>query len=92
MQRIINKYNNNGTINTKNLINIKHLNSEKKKNLENNLCNIGSCGLYIVHRAFKTGMKSQGLKIDQVFKSVFGIYLSPARQYIFGKLMKLINP
>ena len=45
------------------------------------ICNIGSCGLRIVHGALKTGMKSQDRKIDQVFRSMLGLlHRSPARQ------------
>ena len=45
------------------------------------ICNIGSCDLHIVHGAFKTGMKLQGWRIDQVFRSMFGLlYKSPARR------------
>ena len=44
------------------------------------ICNIDSCGLHIVYGAFKTGMKLQGWKIDQLFRSMFGLlYKSPVR-------------
>ena len=51
------------------------------KGCSSHICNIGSCCLHIVHRAFKTGLKLQGWKIDQVSRSMFGLlYKSPARR------------
>ena len=54
---------------------------QSSKGCSSHIRNIGSYGLHIVHGAFKTGMKSQGWKINQVFRSMFGLlHKSPARR------------
>ena len=63
---------------------LKLLIEERKQKGLNTLLNLGSCGLHVVHGAFKTGMKSQDWKMEQVFRSMSGLfYKSPARRDIY---------
>ena len=45
------------------------------------LLDVGSCGLHVVHGAFRTGMKQTGWGIDQVLKSLHSLFHdAPARR------------
>ena len=45
------------------------------------LINIGSCGLHVVHGAFKTGFQSVGWDLNKVFKAMWKFFHdSPARR------------
>lgn len=45
------------------------------------LINIGTCGLHIVHGAFRKGFDSNGWKLDQLLKSLYYLFNeSPARR------------
>ena len=49
------------------------------------LLEIGSCGLHVIHGAFKTGMESQDCwQLKNVFKAMYNLFHdSPARRQIF---------
>lgn len=49
------------------------------------LLEIGSCGLHVIHGAFKTGMESQAdWKLKKIFKAMFYLFHdSPARREVF---------
>ena len=48
--------------------------------------NIGSCGLHILHGAFKTGVKAYKWEVDKILKAMWRLlYESPARRDIYIK-------
>ena len=48
---------------------------------------IGSCGLHIIHGAFKTGFKSQGWELDKILKAMHWLFeKSTARREVYMRL------
>ena len=46
-----------------------------------NLLDIGTCGLHVMHRAFRTGFTASGWKLDTILKSLYYLFNeSPARR------------
>ena len=64
--------------------NWKFFNSVTKKREEDELpalINIGSCGLHVIHGAFKTGVEATNWNIKKAFRGAFNILGdSPARR------------
>ena len=45
------------------------------------LINIGSCGIHVIHGAFKTGAKASGWGVSKILKALARLFLdSPARR------------
>ena len=65
-------------------INLKFLNDAGKDRVTNEqheLIFVGTCGLLVIHGAFKTGAESTDWKIKKILKSAFQIlHDSPARR------------
>ena len=65
-------------------VNWKFFNSVTKKREEDELpalINIGSCGLHVIHGAFKTGVEATNWNIKKILRSAFYIlHDSPARR------------
>jgi hypothetical protein len=60
--------------------------SDRETNLPNapELLNLGSCGLHIIHGAFKTGASATGWKLDNLLRSLWYLFCdSPARREDF---------
>ena len=62
------------------------LNAERCENEFPSLSNIGSCGLHIVHSAFKTGFQSVDWDLNKVFKTMEIFHDSPARRNIYVRI------
>lgn len=70
----------------------KDLNSEFESNQLCQLVNIGTCGLHVLHNAFKDGMKASGWELGSLLKSVFYLFQeSPARREDFFKITESTN-
>ena len=70
------------TVNVDVLKKLRDIRSEKG---HSDMMNIGSCGLHVIHGAFKTGMTSQeGWKLKELFNAMFYLFNdSPARREIY---------
>ena len=56
-------------------------NSCRLENEQSQLIEIGSCGLHIIHRAYKTGTESTDWELKKIFKGTFTLlHDSPARR------------
>lgn len=63
------------------------LNQKRTEDEDPTMVNIGSCGLHIVHGAFKTGMESSDWKIAKLLKSMWQLFHdSPARRELYIRL------
>ena len=63
------------------------LNAERCENEFPSLINIGSCGLHVVHGAFKTGFQSVDWDLNKVFKAMWKFFHdSPARRDIYVRI------
>ena len=55
--------------------------TERNENEQHQLINIGSCGLYTIHGAFKTGFEKSAWKIKKILKRAFYVFHdSPAKR------------
>ena len=70
------------TVNVDVLKKLRDIRSEKG---HSDMMNIGSCGLHVIHGAFKTGMTSQeGWKLKELFNAMFYLFNdSPARREMY---------
>ena len=51
------------------------------------LLNVGSCGLHMVHGAYKTGVQKSGLDIHKILKAMWKIFQdSPARRETYSRI------
>lgn len=58
-----------------------NISQELKQELHQSLLNVGSCGLHVVHGAFKRGAEKSGLSIDKLLSSLYYLFNnSPARR------------
>ena len=71
----------------------KMVNSELEKDVNRNLINLGSCGLHIVHGAFKKGVDALGWNADSFISSAYWLFKdSPARSEDYCKAIGVENP
>ena len=63
------------------------LTDEVKKEHNSHMLNIGSCGLHILHRAFKDGAVASGWQLDRLFSNLDWLFQdSPARRDDYTKV------
>ena len=63
------------------------LTDEVKKEHNSHILNIGSCGLHILHGAFKDGAVASGLQLDRLFSNLHWLFQdSPARREDYTKV------
>ena len=59
----------------------------RNKNELPQIMDVGSCGLHVVHRAFKTGAKTTGYQLENILKSMQKLFnYSPSRRDLYIKL------
>ena len=69
------------------------VNSELEKDVNRNLINLGSCGLHIVHGAFKKGADALSWNADSFISSAYWLFKdSPARREDYCKAIGVENP
>lgn len=67
--------------------------SQLYKDTNHLMINIGSCGLHIVHGAFKHGVDASGWTVDEFLKSIYWLLKdTPARREDFAKAVKMESP
>jgi len=67
--------------------------SQLRKDNGTSLLNIGSCGLHIVHGAFKHGVAASGWSVDEFLMSLHWIFKdTPTRREDYEKVVKNSNP
>ena len=63
------------------------LTDEAKREHNSHMLNIGSCGLHILHGAFKDGAVASGWQLDRLFSSLHWLFQdSPARREDYTKV------
>lgn len=68
------------------------LQNDLKESSSKSLLDIGSCGLHIVHGAFKTGLKSTSWNLNKFLYDIFNLFKnSPARRADFKHLTGSYN-
>ena len=63
------------------------LNDDREEKGYPQIINIGSCGLRVMHRAFKAGMEAAGWNVGKVLKSMWQLFHdSPARRETYARI------
>ena len=52
------------------------------------LFDVGTCGLHIIHGAFKTGMLATSWKLDQFLRAAFNLFNESPARCVFDDVIK----